>query len=29
MMDLDAPATEELVEKISAIPGVWRVRIIK
>ena len=29
MMDLDAPATEELVEKISAIPGVWRVRVIK
>ena len=29
LMDLDTPATPELVEKISAVPGVWRVRIIK
>ena len=29
LMDLDTHATPELVEKISAVPGVWRVRIIK
>ena len=29
MLDLDTPATKELVDKISQIPGVWRVRIIK
>ena len=29
MMDLDAPATEELVEQISRVEGVWRVRVIK
>ena len=29
MLDLDAPATEELVEQISRIEGVWRVRVIK
>ncbi|MBQ1403741.1 MAG: 3-phosphoglycerate dehydrogenase [Lachnospiraceae bacterium] len=29
MMDLDAPATKELVDQISRIEGVWRVRVIK
>ena len=29
MLDLDTPASPELVDKISGIPGVWRVRIIK
>lgn len=29
MMDLDAPATKELVDQISRIKGVWRVRVIK
>lgn len=29
MMDLDQPATQELVDQISAIDGVWRVRIVK
>jgi hypothetical protein len=29
MLDLDAPATQELVDKIAQIPDVWRVRIIK
>ena len=29
MLDLDTPATQELVDKIAQIPSVWRVRIIK
>ena len=29
MFDLDAPISKELVDKISQIPSVWRVRIIK
>ena len=29
MLDLDTPASPELVDKISGIPGVFRVRIIK
>lgn len=29
MLDLDTTASPELVDKISGIPGVWRVRIIK
>ena len=29
MLDLDAPATQELVDKIAQIPDVWRVRVIK
>ena len=29
LMDLDTPATPELVEKVSAVPVVWLVRIIK
>ena len=29
MLDLDTPASPELVDKISGIPGVWRVRIMK
>jgi D-3-phosphoglycerate dehydrogenase len=29
MFDLDAPVSQELVDKIAQIPSVWRVRIIK
>ena len=29
MLDLDTPATQELVDKIAQIPSVWRVRVIK
>lgn len=29
MMDLDTPVTQELVDRISQVPGVWRVRIVK
>ena len=29
MLDLDTPATKELVDQISRIEGVWRVRVIK
>ncbi len=29
MMDLEAPATEEIIEKLNAIEGVFRVRVVK
>ncbi len=29
MMDLEAPATEEIIEKLNAIDGVFRVRVVK
>jgi D-3-phosphoglycerate dehydrogenase len=29
MLDLDTPVTQEIVDEIAKIPGVWRVRIIK
>ncbi len=29
MFDLDTPATGEIIEKISAVPGVYRVRVVK
>ena len=29
MLDLNAPATDELVAKLTAIEGVHRVRIVK
>jgi len=29
MMDIEAPATEEIVKALSAIDGVFRVRVVK
>ena len=29
MMDLEAPATAEIVEKLNTIDGVFRVRVVK
>ncbi|MCM1175231.1 MAG: phosphoglycerate dehydrogenase [Blautia sp.] len=29
MLDIEAPATEEMIRKLSSIPGVFRVRVIK
>jgi len=29
MMDLEAPATAEMIEKLKAIDGVFRVRVVK
>ncbi len=29
MMDLEAPATDEIIEKLNAIDGVFRVRVVK
>ncbi len=29
MIDLESPATEEMIEKLQSIPGVFRVRVVK
>jgi hypothetical protein len=29
MMDLEAPATAEMIAKLNAIEGVFRVRVVK
>ena len=29
MMDIDAPATEEMIQSLAAIEGVYRVRVVK
>jgi len=29
MLDVESPATDEIVEKLSAIDGVFRVRVVK
>ncbi len=29
MLDIEAPASEEMIQTLSSIPGVFRVRVIK